>query len=239
MYEYFDFIFPPRCIVCKRLIEGEVEDSLSLCEVCRESVEERGENFCPSCGVRHEGVTGESRCSECIKTPHPFERVIYRYVYGGAVSDIITSFKYHHNLRAGRLIVNSSLSFLRDEIMNNGVDLIVPVPIHFIKYFIRGFSPTAFIASAISKYTGIPVRYDILKKTHYTKAQVGLSRTDRLKNLRGSIGIRESRLKCIADKKVLLVDDVYTTGATASICAELILEGGSKGVSVFVLARGE
>jgi len=239
MNDYFDFIFPHRCIVCKGLIEGKVEDSLPLCDLCKESIEERGDNFCPSCGVRHAGNTGESKCSECIKNPHPFDRVIYRYVYGGAVTDIITSFKYHHNLWAGRLLVNSSISFLRDEILKSEVELIVPVPLHFIKYFMRAFSPTAFISTALSDYLGIPVKYDILKKSHFTKAQVGLSRVERLKNLKGSIEIRKSRLEYIIDKKILLVDDVYTTGATASICTELLLKSGAKSVSIFVLARGE
>lgn len=236
----FDFIFPLRCVGCGELIgDNGIERDEPFCETCKESIEYRGENFCPICGIRHQGMTGESKCAECIKSPRPNERLIYHYVYGGVISDAITSFKYHHNLFAGRVLISESLQLLSSEILRFSPEIILPVPLHFIKYFMRGFSPTAYIASFISRALNIPVCFNILKKVKYTRPQVTLSREERLRNLRGSIVLNKSKLYAVKDRRVLLVDDVYTTGATTSICSELLIRAGASSIIIFVLARGE
>ncbi len=238
--ELFGFIFPVRCIGCSSLLEDTVrKDAGGFCDICKISVEERGDNFCPVCGVRHTGITGESVCSECIKNPKPFERLFYRFLYGGAMGDAVTSFKYSHNLFAGRFIATESVRFLYDEILKFSPDLIIPVPLHFLKYLIRSFSPTAYIASLLSDILKIPVRYDVLRKIRYTRAQVGLDREQRLKNLKDSFDVSPKKMSLIEGKNILLVDDVYTTGATASLCAGLLKKSGAGSVTLFVLARGE
>lgn len=238
--DWFSFIFPDRCVSCKSIVSEENRGVFEIfCKVCEESIVERGENFCPICGVRFEGITGESRCGECVKNEKPFNRLIYHFVYGGAVQDAIRLFKYNHHLLSGRILTYHSLLKTREEISRFDPDLIIPVPLHIIKYFIRSFSTTSFISSYLSEMLDIPVEYNVLKKISFTRSQVGLSREERLKNLKGSISINKKKIKLISDKKILLVDDVYTTGATASICADILLKNGATSVAVFVLARGE
>ncbi len=227
-------------MVCETLIKENVEDNLNfICESCKLSIVERGENYCPVCGRVYEGVTGISKCSECIKEEKPFDRIFYHFVYGGAIQDAISSFKYKHNLRAGRGIVMESYSHLREDIKNEKIDLIIPVPQHIIKNFTRGFSQSAFIASLLSRLTHLPVKYNLLKKVRFTKSQVGLSREERLVNLRGSFRIKKNQNNIIEGKRILLVDDVYTTGATTATISDILIKSGAESVSVFVLARGE
>ncbi|MCX7943299.1 MAG: ComF family protein [Deltaproteobacteria bacterium] len=238
--DLLEFIYPLRCVSCKKYIMEHSKLKLGIfCEICGDTVEERGENFCPMCGTRHYGKTGESKCGDCVKNPKPFDRTIYRFIYGGAISDSIAAFKYDHNLFAGRRLTLESINLLYKEILELKLDFIVPVPIHFLKIFMRGFSPTAYIADLISNILSIPVRYNILKKVKYTRAQVGLKREERLRNIRGSFAIQDNYRKELEDKKILLVDDVFTTGTTASLCAELLKDKGARSVDLFVLARGE
>ncbi len=238
--DWFSFIFPVRCISCKTIITDENKGNPDIfCNICEESILERGENFCPICGVRFEGLTGESRCEECIKNPKPFERLIYHFLYGGAIKDAIKAFKYNHHLLSGRALTLHSIDRTINELKGFNPEIIIPVPIHFIKHFIRSFSPTAYISSHLSRSLGLSVEYNALKKLRFTRSQVGLDREKRLRNLKGSIGFDRGKKNLIQDKRVLLVDDVYTTGATSSICADLLLKNGASSVAVFVLARGE
>lgn len=238
--EIFDFIFPQRCISCNGLLNERNKGKIRIfCNICEESIELRGDNFCPMCGIRHLGVTGESLCSDCIKNPKPYDRVFYNFIYGGCISDAIKSFKYNHNLLVGNILTIKSFESLSNHIQSYDPDIIIPVPLHFLKYFVRSFSPTVYIASTISKILRIPIGFNILRKIKYTKSQVGLQREERLKNLKGSFTIIKKSKSKVEDKTVLLVDDVYTTGATVSICAKLLKDSGAKSVIVFILARGE
>lgn len=234
--KYFGFMFPLRCLVCGSCIEEDENDNLNfICQSCKLSIVERGDNYCPVCGKIYEGITGESRCSECIKDEKPFDRLLYHFLYGGAIGDAISTFKYGHNLMVGRGLVLESFSHLKKEFESKNFDLILPTPQHILKYFIRGFSQSAYISSILSDLTGLPVRYDVLKKKRYTKPQVGLSREERLINLKGSFDIRSAHV--IEDKRILLIDDVYTTGATTFILSELLIRSGARSVTIFVLAR--
>jgi len=238
--ELFEFFFPLRCISCGEPIhEVDLHRNELFCKVCKEAILVRGENFCPGCGVRYDGLTGESKCGECNTKPRPFDRVIYHFVYGGPISDAITRFKYNHNLYAGRRLTIEAIDKLKNEILRYSPEIIIPVPLHFFKYFIRAFSPTAFVSSILSEILDLPVRYDLLKKVRFTKPQVGLLRDERLKNLKGSFGFCEKKRSIIENRTILLVDDVYTTGATASLCTEILLNNGARSVILFVLARGE
>ncbi|MCX7958918.1 MAG: double zinc ribbon domain-containing protein, partial [Deltaproteobacteria bacterium] len=161
--ELFEFIFPSRCISCAEVLNDSNRGSLEIfCKLCADSVEERGENFCPVCGIRHQGITGVSECGDCIKNPKPFQRILYRFVYGGAIGDAVTAFKYRHNLFAGRRLVYETLAFHSDVIAGSVPDIIIPVPQHLLRYLVRSFSPTAYIASVLSAATSIPVGYNIL-----------------------------------------------------------------------------
>lgn len=234
--KYFSFMFPLRCLVCGSCVEEDEDDNLNfICQSCKSSIVERGDNYCPVCGRIYEGITGESRCSECVKNEKPFDRLLYHFLYGGAIADAISAFKYRHNLMAGRGLVLESFSHLKREFESRIFDLILPTPQHILKYFIRGFSQSAYISSILSDLVGLPVRYDVLKKIRYTKPQVGLLREERLINLRGSFDIRSAHV--IKGKRILLIDDVYTTGATTLILSDLLIRSGARSVTLFVLAR--
>jgi ComF family protein len=119
----------------------------------------------------------------------------------------------------------------------NGYDIIVPVPIHFLKRLKRKYNQSELLAQKLGIISGIPYEPRILRKEKQTPQQEGLSRNARLKNIRGSFGINLQYVHLLRDKNVILVDDVLTTGATANECSLNLKKHGAKKVIVLTIAR--
>jgi ComF family protein len=123
------------------------------------------------------------------------------------------------------------------------IDLIIPVPLHLKKLRIRGFNPSFLLVKdwiCIAKFLNvklpdIPVNSNVLVRGRWTKPQTGLGRKERLENIKNAFNINDGSK--ITGKRILLVDDVYTTGATVNECAKVLLKGGAKNVDVLTLAR--
>jgi ComF family protein len=116
-------------------------------------------------------------------------------------------------------------------------DVIVPVPLHYARLASRGFNQSAWLAEALSQWTGVPVSIDALKRTRRTPTQGGLSARARRRNVAGAFELRPSRAGHVEGKRVLLIDDVLTTGATLSACTRALKRAGARHVDVLVLAR--
>jgi ComF family protein len=139
----------------------------------------------------------------------------------------------------GMLLYTAFVSYWEE----NSVDLIIPVPLHVKKFRMRGFNPSfllvrdwASIAAMLNdKLNVIPVSRDVLERRRWTEPQTGLGRKKRLTNVKNAFSIND--LSKISGKKILLVDDVYTTGATVNECAKVLINGGAEHVDVLTLAR--
>ena len=116
-------------------------------------------------------------------------------------------------------------------------DLIVPVPLHYFRLVRRGFNQSGWLAAALSKSSGVRLSVDALKRARATPIQGGLSADGRRRNVQGAFRVRNGRKKLVAGKRVLLVDDVMTTGATAEACALTLKRAGATCVDVITLAR--
>ena len=207
---------------------------------------------CPVCGGRIRELKPAPLCGPCndrimahVKTPHwamtekgfSFDAAYHVASYEGIVKRCICLFKYEGKTRLSNVLGSVMAEYAA---RNNGdlgpIDMIVPVPLHPVKLRERQFNQSELIAEHLAKRFNKKLEKNWLRRIKYTAPQTGLSREQRLRNLKGAfLVIKEARF---ADKSVLLIDDVATTGATLHECAKTIKSAGAKKVLAYTLARG-
>jgi ComF family protein len=192
--------------------------------------------LCPVYGTPFAIDLGEGALSaEALADPPPFRRARSAAVYGDVARRLVHQLKYHdrpdlaHTMaaamnRAGRTLLHESA-------------LIVPVPLHRWRLWQRRFNQAATLADTVSKLSGIPSDPLAIVRVKPTRRQVGLSATRREENMRGAFKVPDAMRSRIEARNVLLVDDVYTSGATAKAAARALLRGGAAAVDVLTFAR--
>jgi len=158
-------------------------------------------------------------------------------IYDGVLKDAIGLFKYRAKLVLAKPFAKLLIEFAESFINMERYDIIVPVPLHSAKFREREFNQAEFLAEPVAKKFGIPYSRKVLLREKVTPPQSYLKKSERLKNLKNAF--RTHNTKVAYRKKILLVDDVFTTGATANECAKVLVDSGAKNVSVLTLARGE
>jgi ComF family protein len=197
---------------------------------------------CPKCGDRFPPSAPPGfTCANCRGVEHVFAFAVAAYENSGVVRDMVHRFKYRgaHPLR--RTLGTLAAEAL-DEPRLQPVEqwLVVPVPVHFLRRFARQFNQAEEIARVLCGLAGLPFA-DPLRRSRPTPAQARLDRAGRLRNLSGAFQLRAAarRRGTVSGRRVLLVDDVLTTGATASACATVLTrDGGAEMVAVLTVARG-
>ncbi len=225
-------LFPPCCALCENLVPtaGEV-----ICASCRDSLLYVDFPLCETCGrpLPH-GHGADQLCGQCINTPPPFDKARYAVFHQGHVRRALINFKYGGLLHHGR-----GLSLLLTEAFEKffsrcRIDFITPMPMHPRRLIERGFNQVFFLGGKLANHTGIPLKRDMLIKVRDTLPQVGLSRTRRVTNVKGSFGTAGSGE--LRGAQVLLLDDVSTTGSTIGEAARALKQAGASAVFVLVLA---
>ncbi len=215
-----------------------------LCAKCAGTFSAVESPICSTCGIVFHSRAGEDHlCGDCLNAPKSFGMARSAGVYDKVVMAAIHCLKYNGKIQLARpLGVLLFLIFCRYW-NENHPDLIIPVPLHNKKLRQRGFNPSFLLVKewdAITRALGngfpvIPVKRDTLSRTKWTKSQTGLGRQERLKNIKNAFSVNDpSKVK---GKKILLIDDVYTTGATAKECSKVLLNAGASHVDVLTLAR--
>jgi ComF family protein len=228
-----DLFFPPICSFCS---SPDVDSEVRICPNCVESIREIGEPLCQQCGqpLPEDSHDEALFCGQCLIAPPTYDRARYGVKYKGAVQEAIKSLKY-----GGALHVAGALSHLLTDAFNRHYepaefDVILPVPIHRKKLRERGFNQVVVLAEKLSARVGIPLDRSSFVKSVDTPPQASLSRKERLINLRGSF--RVARKDAIENKRILLVDDVATTGSTIREAARTIRNAGGARIDALVLA---
>jgi ComF family protein len=192
--------------------------------------------MCPCCGLPYTGAVGPDHfCDDCVKSPPPFAAARSAFLYGGAVHEMVSAFKYGRKLGAGDTLIRMALDSASADAVAEGADLAVPVPMHFFRLLKRGFNQSAEITRAVARRHRLRYAPGVLGRARRAPAQVGLSRREREVNLKSAF--ETARPHRVEGKRILLVDDVMTTGATAAECARALLSAGAADVRVFTLAR--
>jgi ComF family protein len=229
-----DLIFPPRCIACNGLLERH--DSPPFCPSCLAGIRFIGSPLCPRCGDPFPVAEGADHlCGECLKEERPY--AVARSVgrYEGTLLTVTHHFKYRERTGIGKVLGGIMADFTAGIWDMKVFDRIVPVPLHRKRLRKRGFNQSVILAREISKRFDIPLDFASLCREVFTPPQVGLNRKARATNVHGAFAVR--RPERIAGRRILLVDDVYTTGSTLSECARVLIRAGAEAVAVLTLAR--
>ena len=217
-----DLLFSPRCAVCDGLLTQEEK---GICGKCRKLLSYVEEPRCFRCG-KTVADPEEEYCGDCRKRKHFFERGFPLLLYVPPVSDAMAAMKYRGRAEYAAFY-GKMLALNFGKIWHGlGIEGIVPVPVHKKRLKERGYNQAELLAEAVEEETGIPLLTGCLIRGESTKAQKKLSREERFANLRSAFQPGEKAPPDV----VLLVDDIYTTGATADACAEVLLRAGAKRV---------
>jgi ComF family protein len=227
-----DTILPPRCLSC-----GIVTASpAALCGTCWRDLTFLGDPVCARCGVPFE-ITVASRtvCGRCLAEPPRFSRARAALTYDDASRPLILRFKHGDDLQAAPLFVTWMLR--AGEALLADADEIVPVPLHRWRLFSRRYNQAAELARGLAKRSGVPAMTDGLIRVRRTPSQGVLGREARRRNVQGAFRPNPERVEVLRGKRVLLIDDVMTSGATVSACATALKRAGVRTVDVLTVAR--
>lgn len=219
-------VLPPRCLMC-----GEVHiDPQDLCAACLSELP-RNSPSCIRCAMPLEG--GHGICGECLKSPPPFELAAAPWLYAGGIASLLPRFKFHAELACGRLLASLTLEALRHWEGWHGVDLVIPVPLHANRLRQRGYNQALELARPLAQAHGLRLVPQGLLRIRETAPQTALSGDARRRNLRGAFAVNDVP----DDAGVLLIDDVFTTGATLREAATSLRRAGAARVHVLAMAR--
>lgn len=221
--KFIDFLFPPRCVGCGS--EGSF-----VCASCQATLSRLPTLVCPTCSKPL--ALGDS-CPYCRKWKLDIDGIRSPFAFEGLVRKAVHQLKYGHFKALAAPLGQLLGEYLEAEPVP--ADVLVPVPLHGRRLRERGYNQSALLAAEIGKAKGLPAVTDSLVRLRHTKSQVKTAGAEeRQRNMAGAFGCRDARL---AGKRVLLVDDVCTTGATMNSCAIALREAGAASVWGLVLAR--
>lgn len=227
-----DFLLPPRCMLCGTM----VSDPDRLCATCFPTLTFITEPLCPCCGTPFGiPVPAGTQCGPCLTRPPPWSRARAALVYGGAARELVLKFKRADRTDLARGLAN--LMLRAGAGLLSEADLIAPVPLHPRRLWQRRYNQSALLAEALGRQAGLPVVLDLLQRVRATPSLGGLGRLGRRRALAGAIRAHPARRGLIAGARILLVDDVLTTGATMAACQRALARAGAAAVDVLTLTR--
>jgi ComF family protein len=191
---------------------------------------------CEKCGKILQDNYVHDICIDCRESHHYFEKGYTCVQYGIRERELLLALKYGGQTFIGESIADVMADRLKPE--NLKTDLIIPVPMHIRKRRKRGYNQAEVLAECLSKKMGLPYSSKLLLRTEYTPAMSGLSSAERRLNMEHAFCVAENAVGEVKGKKILLVDDIYTTGSTASACAQVLMERGADEVRVITFAAG-
>lgn len=227
-----DTILPPRCLGCGVVIDRQG----ALCPPCWNGIDFLSAPLCAVCGLPFEIDVGpDAVCGACLRAPPAFDqaRAVMRYADGSR--RLILGFK-HGDRTEGATAYGAWLTRAGGEAIAHA-DLIVPVPLHRWRLFVRRYNQAALLAHAVGRAAGRTVVPDLLVRHRRTRVHKNLSAAARRRNVAGAFSVHRAWQGRLSGQRILLIDDVLTTGATVSACARTLRRGGAAGVDVLVLAR--
>ena len=230
-----DLVFPRMCFNCDQEIPPE--NPLLICQECQNDVGRQNHKSCETCGAgqAHDEMH-DGRCGKCRGENFAFSSAVSLGEYQDKLREIVIEMK-HSGQEALTIQVGRWLgSRYRDRLSSNVYDLCCGMPTHWTRHFTRGTNVAALLCEGLSGETGIHFRQDLLRQTRPTRKQGTLSRRQRLANVRNSFSLTPG---CsVEGLKILLVDDVMTSGATVNEAAKLLRKNGAVDIGVAVVARG-
>lgn len=226
-----DLALPPLCPVCREPVDGR-----GLCAACWSKLSFITRPYCERLGIPFAYDPGPGILSmEAIADPPAYNRARAAVRFDEISRALVHALKYGDRLdlapMMGRWVGHAGREVLAE------ADAIVPVPLHWRRLWARRFNQSAMLAAAISAESRVPVAANALKRVKATAQQVGLSRSERAANIQGAFRVPPEGKALVAGRRLVLVDDVLTSGATVDGCARALLRAGAANVDVLIFAR--
>ena len=230
-----DLLLPPACNLCNTALPSPGRQPM-LCEACRQALQNSTGPVCPRCAAPLGALAAAERCLRCRDRRFAFASVMAMGIYRDTLRDAVIRMKQSVNepltLSVGHLLA----IVVKDCVGALDSDLLVPVPTHWTKRWWRGSNAPDLLAETMGRNLRIATRNDVLQLRRRTHKQGTLMPSERRRNVRGAFAVSSGY--DIEGAKVLLVDDILTTGATAHEAARTLRRSGADSVTVVVVARG-
>lgn len=227
---FLEFFLPRLCLFCGEVVEQEA--SVAVCPGCEERIEWVRSPMCPVCSQVFESRQGPDHlCGECQADPPPFRRARAAAIYEGPPATAIKRFKFGRQL-AYLPVLKYWLSQPWCRQLLDKADLLIPVPLHPRRLKARGFNQALLLAQGFPE---LPLGREVIVRVRHTKPQIGLNPKQRRENVKGAFVVPHPEQ--VKGKRILLLDDLYTTGATAKECARVLRKAGAQQVEVLTVAR--
>ncbi|KAB0666079.1 ComF family protein [Oryzomonas japonica] len=230
---FLDVLFPPLCHICRAFIPDA--GPLHICPACRERMPAVAHPLCPVCGIPFLGVGGDHVCGACRQAQPDFAAARAALVYEGECRELIHAYKYRYKTHLRRPLALLTAAPLRDFVAACAPELIVPVPLHVRRLRERGFNQAVLLGEIWSREWGVPLERGAMRRIRWTEPQITLTAAQRRDNVKGAFDVRDAGV--VKGRRVLLVDDVYTTGSTVKECAHVLKAAGASEVAVVTVAR--
>lgn len=226
-----DMLFPRRCPVCDSVLPfgGGL-----ICEECGKKLIYVQEPRCRKCG-RMLTDRGREYCPDCENVSHGFDRAVSAFIYNDAMQEAVFRFKYQGRQEYADFFAESMGRYLSREITGFGAEALIPVPLHKERLKKRGYNQAALLSEKLGKIMGIRVEKDLVKRVRATAPQKTLTREERRKNLKKAFKLSGNGVKLT---KVIIVDDIYTTGSTVDEISYLLRAAGVRSVYVATVCSG-
>jgi ComF family protein len=226
-----DIALPTLCVACREPVDGE-----GVCAECWAKLSFIAPPFCPRLGIPFVYDPGPDLLSmEAIANPPAYARARAAVRYDDVARSLVHALKYQDRTdlapAMGRWMARAGQELL------GGADVLVPVPLHWRRGWSRRYNQSGALANAISRQSGVKLVSEALRRVRATEQQIGLSRAQRASNVQGAFKVAADRVSDIAGRRVILIDDVLTSGATTDACARALLRAKAAQVDVLVFAR--
>jgi ComF family protein len=229
------FFYPSVCQLCDS--ESATAADGYVGARCRQGVRFIKPPFCECCGLPYEGdITTRFECANCREMQLHFRFARAAVVAGPRMLEVIHRYKYKRALWFEPFLAGLLVRVAAPAVAGQGWDLIVPVPLHPLKKREREFNQARRLAAHLGRAVRLPIEASALRRVQATRTQTLLTRNQRAANVRRAFAVRPG---CKLDgRRIIIVDDVLTTGATTSACARALLRAGARDVCVWTVARG-
>ncbi|MFN0020481.1 MAG: ComF family protein [Pirellulaceae bacterium] len=231
-----DLLFPPTCTFCNEPSPPR-EDGTLLCETCFIRLSHSQQSICPRCGMPAPAAAAyDGKCADCRDRKFAFSGVRSLGLYENDLRQAVLRMKHHEQEHLAMALGRRLATVMAEKPFPEQPDLVVPIPMHWLPRLLRGTSAAETLARSLAAAVSLPVAGDLLYCRRLLKKQGMLLATERQTNVRGAFAA--SRRYNISGAKILLVDDVITTGATCDSAGQVLLKAGAARVYAISVARG-
>ncbi|WP_375311532.1 ComF family protein [Bradyrhizobium sp. A5] len=226
-----DIALPTLCVSCREPVDGE-----GVCAACWARLSFIERPYCPRLGIPFVYDPGPDMLSmEAIASPPAYQRARAAVRYDDVARTLVHALKYQDRTdlapAMGRWMARAGSELL------TGADMLVPVPLHWRRAWRRRYNQSGALARIIERQSGVKVRGEVLRRVRATEQQIGLSRAQRATNVQGAFQVSADRQAEVQGRRIILIDDVLTSGATLDACARALLRAKAAQVDVLVFAR--